>query len=158
MITYLGYCKGETCNLEGCQGIIDEKDSDYSCSCHISAPCSYCETSREYCPECDWDGREEQLSYYQSLKPSPEQQARYDEENRKIREQDEIFYKKFRGEMLIEKLEYKSKCYYNSSMIKEGFYPPHMTKQEVEKEIRGTFGGRFEYFSDRNFKYIAYTD
>jgi len=43
-------------------------------------------------------------------------------------------------------------------MIKEGVYPLHMSMEEVRQEVRGTFGGRFEYFKDGKFKYIAYTD
>jgi hypothetical protein len=43
-------------------------------------------------------------------------------------------------------------------MIKEGVYPPTATMADVEKEVRGTFGGRFDYFNDGKFKYIAYTD
>jgi len=44
------------------------------------------------------------------------------------------------------------------TMIKEGVYPEHMTREEVEKEVIGTFGGRFEQFGGGKFKYIAYTD
>ena len=61
----LGYCNGETCNRhndetgEICKGIIEEHYKDGGCSCHINPPCSYCETPSEYCPECDWDAREE---------------------------------------------------------------------------------------------------
>jgi hypothetical protein len=43
-------------------------------------------------------------------------------------------------------------------MIKQGVYPEHMTLAEVEKEVVGTFGGRFEYFGGGRFKYVAYTD
>lgn len=66
-----GYEKGEQCNRDVtdglirkyCKGIIDEHESDNSCSCHLGhPPCSYCVDSRLYCPECDWDGYEEQ--YY----------------------------------------------------------------------------------------------
>jgi hypothetical protein len=30
--------------------------------------------------------------------------------------------------------------------------------EDVRKEVDGTFGGRFEYFEDGKFKFIAYTD
>jgi hypothetical protein len=56
------------------------------------------------------------------------------------------------------KLDWHNKPHSNSSMIKEGVHPPGMTRAEVEEKVRGTFGGRFEYFSDDKFKYIAYTD
>lgn len=56
------------------------------------------------------------------------------------------------------KISWKSKPHSNSSMIKEGIYPEGTSRQEVEKEVAGTFGGRFEHFGDGKFKYIAYTD
>jgi hypothetical protein len=56
----LGYEAGEVCNRNGCKGIIEEKEVEGGCSCHICAPCSYCMTPREYCPECDWAAEEEQ--------------------------------------------------------------------------------------------------
>lgn len=68
-----GYIKGDLCNrhyngkllLKRCDGIIDEYDTDTSCTCHMGhPPCSHCEHSRTFCPKCDWDGREEQLSTY----------------------------------------------------------------------------------------------
>lgn len=45
-----------------------------------------------------------------------------------------------------------------SSQICEGVYPEGVSRTEVENVVRGTFGGRFEYFSNGKFKYIAYTD
>ena len=56
------------------------------------------------------------------------------------------------------KLDYHSLSHTHFSMIKEGVYPEGMTKDEVLKEIAGTFGGRFEHFGNGKFKYIAYTD
>lgn len=65
-----GYEKGERCNRMNdnttfhCLGIIDELESDDSCTCHTGhPPCFYCVTSRLYCPICNWDGREEQMRY-----------------------------------------------------------------------------------------------
>lgn len=65
-----GYCKGEVCNRDGCKSLIQEHHSEGGCSCHINPPCSWCETSREYCPGCGWDGREEQIEAYRSIKPA----------------------------------------------------------------------------------------
>lgn len=59
---------------------------------------------------------------------------------------------------VVEKLKWVGKAHSSSSMIKEGTYPLKMSKEEVESEVRGTFGGRFEYFGNGKFKYIAYTD
>jgi len=49
-----GVYKDEVCNRDGCKGIIAEHERE-GCSCHISAPCSGCCHSYEYCPECDWE-------------------------------------------------------------------------------------------------------
>lgn len=68
-----GYLKGDVCNREGCKGTIDEHDTDGGCSCHISPPCSYCETPREFCPECDWESIDERdaldAAYMAKTKP-----------------------------------------------------------------------------------------
>lgn len=56
------------------------------------------------------------------------------------------------------KISWKSKSHTNSSMIKEGIYPEGASQADVEKEVKGTFGGRFESFGNGKFKYIAYTD
>ena len=56
------------------------------------------------------------------------------------------------------KVDWHSKPHTNSSMIKEGVYPEGLSSAEVEEKVRGTFGGRFEYFGKGKFKYIAYTD
>ena len=40
----LGYFKGEKCNRNGCNGIIDEHEKEGECTCHINPPCSYCTT------------------------------------------------------------------------------------------------------------------
>lgn len=46
--------KGETCNRDGCIGIIDANEPE-GCSCHISPPCSSCCHNYEYCPICEWE-------------------------------------------------------------------------------------------------------
>lgn len=56
----IGVLEGEQCNRNECKGILEEHDSDGGCRCHISPPCSYCTTSREYCPTCEWDSQEEE--------------------------------------------------------------------------------------------------
>jgi len=55
-------------------------------------------------------------------------------------------------------LKWTSSSHTGSSMIKEGEYPEGMTKEEVQKWIDGTFGGRFDSFAFGKFKFIAYTD
>lgn len=55
-------------------------------------------------------------------------------------------------------IKWKSKAHTSCSMVKEGTYPEGATIQDVEDKVRGTFGGRFEFFGNGKFKYIAYTD
>lgn len=63
-----GVLKGEKCNRDGCNGIIDEHEKDGCCSCHINPPCSYCTTQTGYCPECGWSAEEEQREYDEKQK------------------------------------------------------------------------------------------
>lgn len=50
--------EGETCNRDGCVGVIAIKPSEH-CSCHISPPCNQCVTAPLYCPECGWEYEDE---------------------------------------------------------------------------------------------------
>ena len=58
-----GLLRGEKCNRDGCNGIIEEGEKDGCCSCHINPPCGYCTTQTEYCPICGWSAEEEQREY-----------------------------------------------------------------------------------------------
>ena len=58
----------------------------------------------------------------------------------------------------VAKIDWHAKPHSNATMIKEGVYPEGTTRSEIEKLVRGTFGGRFEQFGGGKFKYIAYTD
>lgn len=138
----LGYVDGEKCNRKGCEGTIELHPVE-NCSCHISPPCSGCTSPRAFCPVCDWEESEEQVindyvvqvdrstGVYKSWEPRPLDPT---------------------------KIDYHNKSHTHFSMIKEGVYPPTANMADVEKEVRGTFGGRFEYFGNGRFKYIAYTD
>ena len=53
-MTELGYAEGETCNRDGCQGVIKNRPVE-NCSCHISAPCSACTAPSGYCEERGWE-------------------------------------------------------------------------------------------------------
>lgn len=53
----IGYYPGDYCGRDGCWGVLDY-DQD-PCYCSVAAakghaPCSNCENSWTYCPECDW--------------------------------------------------------------------------------------------------------
>lgn len=138
-----GYEEGSICNRKGCKGIIDEHPKDHGCSCHINPPCSSCTEPRAYCPECEWEERDERYindfvvqverstGNYKSWEPRPLDPS---------------------------KISWHSKSHTHFSMIKEGVYPESATYADVLKEVEGTFGGRFDYFGNGKFKYIAYTD
>lgn len=156
---YIGYLKGEICGREGCAGIIEEHPSESCCSCHVNPPCSYCTDSREYCPVCEWEGRDEQLKAQYKPLPNDIQSvynrgmAREDVHRRKI---DNIR----KGEGTTDKITWYSQGHTHFSMKKIGCFPVGTPTAEVEKEVRGTFGGRFEGLDTTRgtFTYIAYTD
>ncbi len=56
------------------------------------------------------------------------------------------------------KIDYRIHAHSGSSQRCEGVYPDGTTREEVERCVRGTFGGRFERFGGGTFSYIAYTD
>lgn len=142
-----GYEKGDVCGRNGCTGIIREhEDSERGCSCHINPPCSYCTTAHEYCPVCDWDGEEEQAEYEQQIAARTKAQRQTWYQPRTVRSLDPT------------KIDFIRKGHTNASMKVEGVYPPNTAIEEVEKLVRGTFGGRFEQFGGGRFVYIAYTD
>jgi len=138
----LGYQKGEVCNRNGCEGIIDALEKEGSCSCHINPPCSYCTDSTEYCPTCDWSGADEQNEYFEKRKSI-----------------DFIPFKvKTLSDLDNTKIDWISESHTHFSMLKKGVYPPSATQEDVLRAVRGTFGGRFTQFGGGQFQYIAYTD
>lgn len=50
------------------------------------------------------------------------------------------------------------KSHTTASMMVEGTYIDGVTREEVEAEVKGTFGGRFVKFGGGKYTYIAYTD
>jgi hypothetical protein len=55
----VGNSEGETCNRDGCTGII-KWHRDRPCRCHISPPCSACVDAVWACSLCDWREDDEQ--------------------------------------------------------------------------------------------------
>lgn len=154
-----GIEKGELCNRNGCGGIIDQKESESGCSCHINPPCSFCQTPREFCETCGWDAKEEQDSYY--VRPTKEQEEAWEKERERFDAEDKLFWSMFSGNTPPDKLRIKYESHTHFSMKKIGVFPHGtQTQESLLKEIRGTFGGRFEVFNDitGKFSYIAYTD
>lgn len=137
-----GFCDGDTCGRNGCDGIIDIRPTE-NCSCHLHAPCYSCTADRIWCPECGWESANDPL-VQQDISTIAFDPIPYVETKRRVLDPT--------------KIDYVSKLHSSCSMVKEGVYPEDSTRAQVEQVVQGTFGGRFEYFRDGKFKYIAYTD
>ena len=137
-----GICEGEVCGRLICQGVIKCHPVE-NCSCHISPPCGACTAPRNFCPACGWEESDDEIvndyvvnvdrqtGNYRTWAPRPLDPT---------------------------KIDWHSKSHTHFSMIMEGVYPVGTEIEDVLKLVRGTFGGRFEYFRDGKFRYIAYTD
>jgi hypothetical protein len=153
----IGYETGEICNRDGCNGIIAEHQKEGSCSCHINPPCGYCTTDAHYCPECDWSAEEEQNN--NERKPSEAEIEYYKKENDKWQKRRDSFYDKYAGKIPITELETRTELHTHFTQIVRGVFPEGTkTKEEIEQQVQGSFGGRFTHFSKNSFEYIAYTD
>ena len=156
----IGYCEGEQCNRNGCEGIIYEKYIEGSCSCHLSAPCGYCTEPRGQCTDCRWDDAEEvnesylrDLEYWKNYHQRPE----ILEEKRLLEEQEKLFQKMYHGEIPVDKYSFRHRSHTHFSQIIYGVHPD-LDQSEIREKIKGTFGGRFTRFNNYSFEYIAYTD
>ena len=109
------------------------------CSCHINPPCSACVNNRLQCPECGW---EDERPDYKEVMVAPGLAMR----EYAPRKPDKT------------KINHRIKMHTHFSQICEGVYPEGTTMADVEKKVRGTFGGRFASFGGGKFKYVAYTD
>lgn len=110
-----------------------------NCSCHINPPCSACADRVLTCGECGFEPEE---PAYKDIPVMPGLSMR----EYKPRPLDDT------------RIDYRTKSHTASTMIKEGVYPIGTSRSEVEKVVKGTFGGRFDYFGGGKFKYTAYTD
>ena len=127
------YAEGDNC--PDCTGILKYREVE-NCSCHINPPCNSCTDNKLVCPTCDWS--EDEDPPYKRVEPNPVVYTPRKLDNTKI--------------------DFRSKMHTNSSMIKEGVYPEGTSQDEVRQKVKGSFGGRFEYFGNGMFKFIAYTD
>lgn len=137
-----GYCEGELCNRKGCQGIIERHPVE-NCSCHISPPCSACTDPASFCALCGWEEKNEEKMNGFVIQVDPETKQWKSWEPRQLDST---------------KIDYRILEHTYFSQICEGVYPEGTTSAQVLEKVRGTFGGRFEYFGKGKFKYIAYTD
>lgn len=137
----LGYVDGDVCNRNGCQGRIGTHPSE-NCSCHISPPCWSCTSPRNFCPECDWQEKDDPLVVQEITTIYPP----FGGVERKKRILDPT------------KIDWRVEPHSSSSQLCIGVYPPGITQKEVEAKVKGTFGGRFNKFHGGHFEYVAYTD
>lgn len=136
--------EGAICWRDGCHGVIAEKRVE-GCSCHINPPCGACTDPREYCPECDWRAKDDDgvLNGYTI----------------KYADKKEGILASWKPRPLDpRKIDYRVSSHTSASQICEGVYPEGTSREEVLKQVKGTFGGRFDSFGGGKFKYVAYTD
>lgn len=139
---FIGNKIGEVCARNQCKGVMNEYvNSDIVCSCHIQAPCSKCEGSGLIiCSECGEVINPKEVGLFS--KGGMDSWVR-------LRTLDDLDKSR---------IDWLSSSHTHFSMKKTGVYPENITKEEVEEKVRGTFGGRFEFFGNGKFSYIAYTD
>lgn len=139
----IGYEVGDVCGRSGCAGVIAEAPREGCCSCHISPPCASCTEPREYCPECDWQAKDDEEPINDYL----------------VRPNHRAEWGKWRPRPLDPtKIDYRTHPHTHFTQICEGVCPTGTTQREVEEKVRGTFGGRFERWTGSTFRYVAYTD
>jgi hypothetical protein len=160
MANEYGLVKGDVCGRNDCKGVIDEHEKEGGCSCHINPPCSYCTTDTAYCPVCDWSCDDEIPAPI-----DPEIRKRNEDSWAEMRAKEDAriksFFKKYNGMEPVTEFETMYQGHTHFSMKKLGvFVKGTETRATIEEKVKGTFGGRFEFFNeDRgSFCYIAYTD
>lgn len=159
----LGTNKGETCNRDDCKGIIKEYVKEGSCSCHTNPPCGYCTEPNAYCETCGWDAKDDQYETdKQQMEFYKKNEDYYEKQRKEFDEARELFYRKYRGEIPVDKLEIRAEGHTHFTMKKIGVFPKGSeTYESLLPKIRGTFGGRFTASITKDsyrFEYIAYTD
>ncbi len=137
----LGYAEGDACNRNGCAGVIDTHPSE-NCSCHISAPCWSCASLRNFCPECDWQEKDDPLVIMEVTTIHVFSGGL--ERTKRILDST--------------KIDWRVEMHSSSSQLCIGVYPEGTSSAEVEAKVKGTFGGRFNKFGNGRFEYVAYTD
>lgn len=144
--TQFGYTDGDTCRrlvgLQPCDGVIATHPVE-GCSCHIAPPCSQCTSPRNYCPSCDWQEKDDQI---------------INDYRVNVDRKTDVFRCWELRPLDPTKIDFHSKPHTHSSMLKTGVYPDGVSREQVEAEVKGTFGGRFNHFGGGKFEYVAYTD
>lgn len=146
-----GTLKGETCNRNECDGVIEHEREGF-CSCHLNPPCSYCTDDSQYCPKCGWENQSEIETENTSDSNFYIEWAKKREEYRKD------IYAKMNRQKPITEFQPITEGHTHFSQIVKGVYPSNMTRSEVREKVKGSFGGRFTKFDNGVFEFIAYTD
>lgn len=139
----LGYSDGDTCQRDGCNGVIAFHPSE-NCSCHIAPPCFSCTSATAFCHECEWEEKDDPLVVQEISSIHFGNDFAYVERTKRVLDPT--------------KIDYRIEMHSNASQKVIGVYPEGTTRQEVEAVVKGTFGGRFCSFKDGQFEYVAYTD
>ena len=135
----IGIEEGDICNRSSCTGTIATHPAE-NCRCHIAPPCSSCTDPRNYCAVCGWEESEDEV-----IQPTYAQST--------------YAYAYVERPLDSTKIDYKAySTNTGSTMIKRGVYPEGTHIDDVRKVVNGTFGGRFNYFRNGTFEFVAYTD
>ena len=137
----LGYAEGDVCGRNGCMGLIDSHASE-GCYCHINPPCGACTSPRNFCPECDWQEKDDPLVVMEVH--TIHLPTGFTERRKRILDPS--------------KIDYRVEGHTSFSQLCIGVYPEGTTRNDVEAVVRGSFGGRFNHFGNGRFEYVAYTD
>ena len=136
---YMGFPEeGDICPKCGDKSGLKYQEPD-DCSCHISPPCPSCTDIRLYCEACDWIDESEE---FQTIEAAPG-----------------LGIREYRPRPLDKsKISYRIKPHTSFSQVLEGVYPDGASIEDVKREVKSYFGGRFVHFGGGKFKYIQYTD
>lgn len=74
------------------------------------------------------------------------------------RQQPRPNYQAIQATLDATKISWRTLSHTNASQLCVGVCPPGTARDEIEKQVKGTFGGRFEQFTGSAFVYVAYTD
>ncbi len=173
--------EGDNCPLCGDGHLVFPPSEN--CSCHINPPCWSCMSVVLTCSACGKEFHEEhetapvstekalyEYDYsnrFRSLHVNWQHEAEIDylySHNKFCYWQIDGFQDNFGNLFFVEKtnpyeINWRPAPHTNFTMIKEGWAPPWVTREEIRKEVDGTFGGRFAYLRENNsFKFVAYTD
>lgn len=153
----IGSTKGEACNRGECIGIIAEHESDSGCSCHTMPPCSYCVDDRNYCPECGWEGLEDQQRNQYTDDQLKKFQAENGDRMKRSADKRGRIYNAFNGLGQLESIEWYVIESWHSGYRAKGCKPPSATQEEVIKKFNFDLP-RYSFNEHGGFIISGFTD